>query len=363
MAKNDYRRSLIMLRAHERGYSGHVRLEHRVMMGSMYFTVSEKNASQGLCALLVRPDARGGYAAVKLGNLRRDGRGQSALAYSFDPRNIAGKPLDDYILIAITAISEGDCAIVLTGNVNGSRDFRFDGVREAVCAVCNPKAATNSRESPAAMPEATADDRENSDMPEAAADDRENSDMPEAAADERENSDISEEAATSDSENTAETETFEPEWNPPSEAMPEENPFVSACESCEMEIPADDLPEPTEDDFPAPNADSELQIVASTPWQGAAENIRTLFLSEEPEELMLGDGYSYVRAPMPEGSEFAFMNIGVKLENGAPAGIAYAFPGSYSAQPPEGLEDYVWNGGAADGWWVLYADPETGEKL
>ena len=81
MAKNDYRRSLIMLRAHERGYSGHVRLEHRVMMGSMYFTVSEKNASQRLCALLVRPDACGGYAAVKLGNLRRDGRGQSALAY------------------------------------------------------------------------------------------------------------------------------------------------------------------------------------------------------------------------------------------------------------------------------------------
>ena len=337
MAKNDYRRSLIMLRAHERGYSGHVRLEHRVMMGSMYFTVSEKNASQGLCALLVRPDARGGYAAVKLGNLRRDGRGQSALAYSFDPRNIAGKPLDDYILIVITAISETDCAIVLTGNVNGSRDFRFDGVREAVCAACNSKAATNSRESPAAMPEATADDRENSD--------------------------ISEEAATSVSENTAETETFEPEWNPPSESMPEETPFVSACESCEMEIPADDLPEPAEDGFPAPNVDSELQIAAQTPWQGAAENIRTLFLSEEPEELMLGDGYSYVRAPMPEGSEFAFMNIGVKLENGAPTGIAYAFPGSYSAQPPEGLEDYAWNGGAADGWWVLYADPETGEKL
>ena len=118
--------------------------------------------------------------------------------------------------------------------------------------------------------------------------------------------------------------------------MPQETPFVSACESCEMEIPADDLPEPTEDGFPAPNVDSELQIAAQTPWQGAAENIRTLFLSEEPEELMLGDGYSYVRAPMPEGSEFAFMNIGVKLENGAPVGIAYAFPGSYSADGAPG---------------------------
>lgn len=350
MAKNDYRRSLIMLRAHERGYSGHVRLEHRVMMGSMYFTVSEKNAPQGLCALLVRPDARGGYAAVKLGNLRRDGRGQSALAYSFDPRNIAGKPLDDYILIAVAAVSEGDCAIVLTGNVNGSRDFRFDGVREAVCAACTPKAAANSRESPAAMPEATADDRENGDMSEQTAVERENNDMPEEAA-----------ASESDSADT--TEEFELEWNASSESVPEESPFVSACESCETEIPADDLPEPAEGDVSAPKPDSELQIAANTPWQGAAENVRALFLNEEPEELMLGDGYSYVRAPAPEDSEFAFMNIGVKLENGAPVGIAYAFPGSYSAQPPEGLEDYVWNGGAADGWWVLYADPETGEKL
>lgn len=42
---------------------------------------------------------------------------------------------------------------------------------------------------------------------------------------------------------------------------------------------------------------------------------------------MLGDGYSYVRAPMPEGSEFAFMNIGVKLENGAPGWNCIRVPG------------------------------------
>ena len=40
MVRNDYRRSLIMLRAHEPGYSGHVRLERRVMMGTMNFIVT-----------------------------------------------------------------------------------------------------------------------------------------------------------------------------------------------------------------------------------------------------------------------------------------------------------------------------------
>ena len=29
----------------------------------------------------------------------------------------------------------------------------------------------------------------------------------------------------------------------------------------------------------------------------------------------------------------------------------------------DALYRYVWRGGAADGWWVLYANPETGEAL
>ena len=286
MVKNDYRRALIMLRAHERGYSGHVRLEHRVMMGSMYFTVSAPSSEGTLCASLVRADAKGGYVAFRLGNLRRDGRGQGSFAYSFDPRNIGGRPLDDYFLIAIALQTGGECAIVLTGNVNGSRDFRYDGVRDAVCNACAAEAQ------PAAETEA-----------------------------------------------------------PPAEA----------------EIPADDLPEAAEEESASESGDasqeSALQIAADAPWPGAAENLRALFLSGEAQELMLGDGYTYIRAPMPEDSGFDFVNIGVKIENGAPVGIAYAFPGSFAAEPPEGLEGYVWRGGAADGWWVLYTNPETGEAL
>ena len=40
MNRNDYRRAFIMLRPSLPGYSGHVRLERRTMMGSMYFTAS-----------------------------------------------------------------------------------------------------------------------------------------------------------------------------------------------------------------------------------------------------------------------------------------------------------------------------------
>lgn len=37
MIRNDYRRALIMLRALEKGYSGHVRLERRTLRGNMQF--------------------------------------------------------------------------------------------------------------------------------------------------------------------------------------------------------------------------------------------------------------------------------------------------------------------------------------
>ena len=73
MVKNDYRRSLIMFRSHAQGYSGHVRLERRTLMGSMFFVVNAPGGTGTLCATLVCRDARGAYFAAKLGELRRDG--------------------------------------------------------------------------------------------------------------------------------------------------------------------------------------------------------------------------------------------------------------------------------------------------
>ena len=61
MVKNDYRRSLIMFRSHAQGYSGHVRLERRTLMGSMFFVVNAPGGTGTLCATLVRRDARGAY--------------------------------------------------------------------------------------------------------------------------------------------------------------------------------------------------------------------------------------------------------------------------------------------------------------
>ena len=46
MGKNDYRRSLIMLRGLEKGYSGHARLERRVLSGTMDFVAAVPAAEE-----------------------------------------------------------------------------------------------------------------------------------------------------------------------------------------------------------------------------------------------------------------------------------------------------------------------------
>ena len=51
MSKNEYRRAFIMLRPLMTGYSGHARLERRVMTGSLYFIVTAP--VDGLRAALV----------------------------------------------------------------------------------------------------------------------------------------------------------------------------------------------------------------------------------------------------------------------------------------------------------------------
>ncbi|MGN0801160.1 MAG: hypothetical protein ACI4MF_01060, partial [Candidatus Faecivicinus sp.] len=170
MMKNDYRRSLIMLRSHEQGYSGHVRLERRTLVGSMYVVINTPTSGGALCAALVLKNAQGAYAAAKLGALRRDSRGQASLAYSFDPRNIGGRALEDYWLIVIVHTDDaGACEVVLSGNVNGSRDVEWNGVRAAACEACRegrqpacefcPQAEEEREENPAEAGEAQKRDR------------------------------------------------------------------------------------------------------------------------------------------------------------------------------------------------------------
>ena len=132
MNKNEYRRTLIMLRPRQSGYAGHARLERRVMMGSLYFIVTAPEGGALTAALVGQ---RGGeYFAAPLGALRRDGRGQATLAWSFDPRNVDGRPLDAYTLVAVADTGDGGCRLVLAGNVEGARSMDMDKAEAAVCA-------------------------------------------------------------------------------------------------------------------------------------------------------------------------------------------------------------------------------------
>lgn len=134
MMRNDYRRALILLRGNAPGYSGHVRLERRTLMGSMYFLLQAPPDCETLQAALVGRN-KGGYYACALGEAARDSRGQAALSYRFDPRNICGRELEQYQLIAVSCASAQGCDAALYGNIAGHADLDWDQVRSALCAL------------------------------------------------------------------------------------------------------------------------------------------------------------------------------------------------------------------------------------
>ena len=148
-----------------------------------------------------------------------------------------------------------------------------------------------------------------------------------------------------------------PEGLPTPEVEPESPTFP------EEDIPADDLPEePAETVFVPvlPTAAEALGLDASVPWPGVAEQVRKYFAEQPPKELMLNDGHTYVSAPMPKGSGYDHVEVGLRLEQGVPVTIAYAIPSRFTPEPPPGLESYTWKGGSADGWWTIETDVYTG---
>ena len=158
MQRNDYRRALIMLRSLMNGYSGHARIEIRTLMGNLGIRATVPPGAQSVRAALVgRRSAL--YFAHPLGNLRRDMRGQAGLSVSFDPRDVGGRPLEAYSLLALVTINDGVCQLALVGNLNGSCDNDWSRVRDVVCALYAPQPR------PEEMPEAVPYSREIAEEP------------------------------------------------------------------------------------------------------------------------------------------------------------------------------------------------------
>ena len=381
MMKNDYRRSLIMLRALERGYSGHVRLEHRTLTGSMVFVVTAPSGGT-LCAALVRWNSRGEYAAARLGELRRDSRGQATLAYSFDPRCIDGHPLSDYSLIAVTDRVGRRCDMVLAGNLNGSRETDWNQARIAACSACAmaDEPAFDLPVRPGVRPaRPNYDDQattlpddvlvEPDDTPTTLPDDVlvEPDDMPTTLPD-----DVLVEP--DDTPTTLPDDVLvEPDDVPTT--LPDDIP-VEMDEQISVETPSDESTDGNAAPlFPAPDdsagaipaasyGDADANALNPTlVWPGESEGLRSYFAGENYSVDAPDDGYLYVEAPMPEESGYDSVRIGVHPENGVPESVAYALPGRFSAEPPEGLEDYEWSGDGERGWWVAYLDAASGRRL
>ena len=148
MMRNDYRRALILLRSNAEGCSGHVRLERRTLMGSMYFLLQAPPDAPAMRALLAGR-SREDYYACEIGSLQGGNRGQSTLTWNFDPRNICGRELEQYQLLLI--VGEGGCNILLHGNICGHAELNWDRVRRAVCDLYGEGAAPGE-----AMPETEA---------------------------------------------------------------------------------------------------------------------------------------------------------------------------------------------------------------
>lgn len=404
MIKNDYRRALIMLRPNVQGYSGHVRLERRTLMGSMYFIVNTPDSLGQLQAALVGKN-NGEYFAITLGTLRRDGRGQANLAYSFDPRDIAGRPLEDYQLVAIVRIDGDQCELVLTGNVNGSCEVTYSAVRDVVCALYAPASAlperpstpvqpsqpvTPSQPSTPVQPNVPARPTSPVDQPMTLEEPPINQPMtleeppiaPTARGAEEEPADdlpaseavetpVAETAEGSDAmtDDASEVQTQQAVQEQADASTAETSQTGAAATSSPKTRIFTTMSMPTASEISANIAQSEterksaaeqLGIDASLPWTPVLEPLRDLFQTQGAEQMPFEDPYVYVRAPMPEGSGFTHCMIGLQAGERGINSVRYALPARFTAEQPAGLEDYVWVGGPTEGWWVFTADPLTG---
>ena len=381
MLRNDYRRALIMLRAIERDYAGHARLERRTLIGSLCFTASAPGAARLWVALVGRRGSD--YYAAPLGEMRRDSRGQYGLIASFDPRDIAGRELEAYQLATIADGANGSCRLALVGNVNGSVEMDWGRVRETVCALWSEPSAPESASAPDAAQEETLTDSRDETPALDSAPGAEAMDASPAGE-----TPLTWDASGGSSDNSAQADGTSSEapltwdasgngsaqadgtsseapltWDASGEAAGYAQTDESSCDngSALMQDASWDSTQTGETVFPdtlgqataldVPQA-QDATLDASQPWPAAFEAVRSLFQTREAMDDPPVAGYVFVRETLPEGSGYPYVAIGVRVEDGVPARLVYAFPAAYTPAPPAGFEDCVWVGGAKQGWWL-----------
>lgn len=299
MANQEYRRSLIMLRGLEKGYSGHARLERRVLNGTLDFTVGGSRSGEVLTAAMLGP--RGSkWTARTMGTLREDGRGQRGLFASFDPRNLAGLDLSEETALVVSRLADGRITPVLYGYINGSRPMDWTAIQRAL---------EDAYSLSSAQPE-TPNSAEHTPAPEV-------------------------QAAPQTEESAEPKEPAEPE------------------ERTEPETASEPTPTPKAKPLPA---GTQLDLDMTKPWPADVEGLRVLFLTQPPYEPLTMDGYVFVRAAMAEETGIDHCAVGIRAENGEVTGVCYAIPMAYSPEPPAGLEGYRWIGDQNHGWWTTCDD-------
>ena len=320
MNRNEYRRAFIMLRAAIQGYGGHVRLERRTLTGSMYFVVTAPQGVNELSAALVGRQ-NGDYFAAPIGPLNRDRRGQLTLAWQFDPRSIDGRPLEAYAWVTVAATG-GPCVVALIGNVEGSRPMDPEALGRAVRALF----ASPALDAPAA------------DLPER--DETFPGDEPEAAQPAPE---------PTDRDATGDIKIYTRSRARLRSAIRSRAGVTAGARTDAESVPKMPVP------FEAPvTAANQLGLDITSPWPGEAESLRRLFATQAPAQCPLADGYTYIRSPMPETSGYGDAMIGLRAENGRVTGVRHALPGPQAAEPPAGLDGYVWMPvGDGEGYWVM----------
>jgi len=346
MTRNEYRRALIMLRALQRGYSGHVRLERRTTLGSMCFSVNEENGAGTLYGVLVgrRKDD---YYAAALGELRRDCRGQAMLNAGFDPRNIAGRPLEAYKLVTVLSVEENDCELVLAGNINGSYEMNWIAVRNAACALFVRTVEPRSEAAVMEMLDEAQDARKQTEVSFC-----ESMIAPNPHGKETEVSDAETDTQIDDLEKISEDGAEIPIKTEVCAEMESDEDFEGKAENEERYTQTS-----------VHNAASLLQIHPETDWPEALAAVRSLFDMSAPFEEINVPGYVFVRAPLPENAGYGFCAIGIHAEDEKPKSVCYALPAVFSSEPPAGMEGYVWRGEGNNGWWMIFLDAETGEEI